>query len=539
MEKLDIIKIIENRLPTEYHNATITVQNEEMPLFSFLENIFPRFFKEDANPDNLIDYIKNNENISRLIKFDKPNIQKGDEFYTQKVDEYIASNPYFKDIIQTGPREEDIISVRNHLIEYAQKFMDENGELDYIGKKISFDDLYIKLLNNEYRMPTIEEKAELCIDMTRYIDLAILDSIVDGMDITVRDYICTVLPTKMISATEVELNSEVFDLDEFVTRIVNHQAKMIETEKAKKQQELEDIYNKTGDNPGLVSEIQVRLKGDNNLEITAEIPVVTSSLVSEEEKTSLLSNYREKEVVTDEEYYTRELNSVKLAIEKTTTSHDLNSKEKFFKTIAEEALSKELSSQIKVLIESIDELITLKRNNIIKITNNQEEYVDVLFSEINTMTTELNGFTSLDEYSNIYGKALERYQDVLEKGISDIQLRSAFQILFNRINEKRLNLDATIGYQSPEVERCKVELNALMSDIMQDLLTIEHDSNNLGNLTGTEIRLNSNIETAKEKVEKAYIDKLLTEDDREYYMNRLKGYSMAIQSETKIGYGLR
>lgn len=531
MEKLDIIKIIENSLPEKYHNATIIVQNNEMPFFSFLENIFPRFFNENSNPENLVEYIKHNENIVRLTKFDN--------YYAQKVDEYIASNPNFKDIIPTGPREEDIISVRSHLIDYASKYMTESGTLDYLGQEITFDDLYLKLLKNEYYMPTIEEKAELCADMTRYIDMEILDSTLDGMGITVRDYICDTLPTKMVSATEVAMDSEIYSIEEFIVKIVNHQAEMLASEKTRKQQELEDVYNKTGDNPGLVSEIQVRLKEDDDLEITAEIPVVTSSLVSDEEKESLLNNYRKKDAITDEEYYTRELNSVKSAIENTTTAHDLVSKEKFYKSIAEEAVSKGMSEQVQILISSIDELITLKRNNIIKITNNQEEYVDVLFSEINSMNTELNGFTNLDEYSTLYGKALERYQDVLDKGISDIQLRSAFQLLFSNIVKKRLNLDATIGYQSPEIERCKVELNGIMTDIKQDLLTIEHDSNNLGNLTGTEIRLNANIQTAKEQVEKAYIEKLLTEDDREYYMNRLKYYTIAIQSETKIGYGLR
>ena len=34
------------------------------------------------------------------------------------------------------------------------------------------------------------------------------------------------------------------------------------------------------------------------------------------------------------------------------------------------------------------------------------------------------------------------------------------------------------------------------------------------------------------------MDGFLTEDDREYYMNRLKGYQIAIESEQKIGYGL-
>lgn len=529
MEILDIIKKVETILPEKYHNATILSHNVEIPLYSFLENSFIKFVKPEATAENLVEFIENK--LGHLIKFDN--------YFAQKVDDYIAANPNFKDIIPTGPKEEDIISVRSYLIDYASKFMNDSGTLDFAGKEITLDDLYLKLLGNEYRAPSLEEKAELCIDMTKYIDLEILDSIVDGMDITVRDYICGTLPTKMVSATEVEMDSEIFEISEFVTRIVDHQAKMIATEKAKKQQELEDIYNKTGDNPGLVSEIQVRLKDDNDLEITAEIPVVTSSLVSDEEKESLLDNYHRKEAITEEEYYTKELNNIKSAIENTTTSHDLNSKESFFKSIAEEAMSKGLSPQIPILIDSIKELITLKRNNIIKITNNQEEYVDVLFSEINSMTDELNGFTSLDEYSTLYGKTLERYQDVLDKGISDIQLRSAFQLLFNRITEKRLNLDATIGYQSPEVERCKVELNTLMSDIMQDLLTIEHDSNNLGNLAGTEIRLNHNIEEAQERVEREYANKLLTEDDREYYMNKLKGYTMAIQSEAKIGYGLR
>lgn len=531
MEKLDIIKIVENSLPEKYHNATITVQNKEMPFFSFLENIFPRFFNENSKPENLVAYIKNDPNIVRLTKFDK--------YYALKIDEYIANNPNFKDIIPTGPREEDIISAREHLIDYAKKYMTDSGTLDYLGREITIDDLYIKLLSNEYRMPTLEEKAELCIDMTRYIDAAILDSLVDGMDITVRDYICSTLPTKMVSISEVEIDSKIINIEEFIIKIVDHQVQIMEESKAKKQRELEDKYNKTGDNPGLVGEIKVRLKEDNDLEITGEWPVVKSSLVSDEEKESLLNNYRKKEAITDEEYYTKELNSIKTAIEKTTTIHDLDSKEKFFKTIESEALAKNLSSQVQILSASITELITLKRNNIIKINNNQEEYVDVLFSEINSMTSELNGFTNLDEYSTLYGKALERYQDVLDKGISDLQLRSAFQLLFSRIVEKRLNLDATIGYQSPEVERCKVELNALMSDIKQDLLTIEHDSNNLGNLTGTEIRLNANIETAKGQVEQAYANKLLTEDDREYYMNRLKYYTIAIQSETKIGYGLR
>ena len=82
-------------------------------------------------------------------------------------------------------------------------------------------------------------------------------------------------------------------------------------------------------------------------------------------------------------------------------------------------------------------------------------------------------------------------------------------------------------------------LNELIMNIQADVLRIEHDSNNLGNLTGTSIRLESEIERAKNQVEEAYLSKLLTETDREYYFNRLKSYSIALDSEKKIGFGTR
>ena len=82
-------------------------------------------------------------------------------------------------------------------------------------------------------------------------------------------------------------------------------------------------------------------------------------------------------------------------------------------------------------------------------------------------------------------------------------------------------------------------LNELIMNIQADVLRIEHDSNNLGNLAGTSIRLESDIERARNQVEEAYINQLLTETDREYYRNRLKSYSIALDSEKKIGFGLR
>lgn len=530
MENLDIIKKAETLLPDTFKSATIISNGKPILLFDYLENGFINYLKSGADPQIVVQCIK-----TKLIP-----IITLDDFRVKAVDEFVNSYPLFRDVIQTGPK--TFISARKYLIDYCLEHMQKDGTIEYINTSVSLSELYIKLLHNEYHEPTIEDKAELCIDMISYIERMneeILTSTLDGMNITVRDYLANILPTKMDSIDTVLIGEESISLEEFVTHIVKHQVALLEEEKEKKEKAKEDEYNKTGDNPGLVSEIQVRLKENDSLEITAEIPVVTSSLLTNEERDSLLNNYSKKESVTDEEHYRSIFNKLKQTINETSNSHDLDSKSKYFDIIVTEARSSATFPELEPYIQSVSELIANKQRSLIKINGNSEEYTDVLFSEINSMNDELNGFTTLDEYSTLFGKALERYQDAISKGIKDTQLKGAFKLLFSRINEKRLNLDATIGYQSPEVERVKVGLNELISNIKQDVLTIEHDSNNLGNIAGTEVRLNKNIESAYEKVEEAYNANLLSETDREYYRNALKCYGMAIQSETKIGFGKR
>lgn len=527
MEKLDIIKQAEKILPNSFRYATIISQDKRIPLFDFLENDANLFVKDGASPLAVAQDIN-----SKLITKIELN-----DMRLKTVREFIESNPNFIDVVQIGP--EEFMSVSEHLTEYALEFMDSDGLLDYAGKKIELSELYQKLLNNKYTAPTLEGKIETCEYYADRIDERIASSILDGMNITVREYIIKVLPTKMDTEISVNFGDKSIELGEFIKEIVDHQVEVIESQKRDLEKAKEDEYNKTGDNPGLVSEIQVRMNEDSVPKVTAEIPVIKSSLLTEEEVSSQLANLAKTEAITTDEYYRNALNKLKEAADGTNTTHDLEAVAKYFDLIVEDAKKSEVYEDLKPYIESVSTLIASKQRNLIKINGNSEEYADVLFSEINAMNDDLNGFTTLDEYSTLYGKALDIFSDSLSKGIKDVQLKNAFDLLFERINERRLILEATIGYQSPEVERAKVELNELMSNIKQDVLTIEHDANNLGSLAGTEVRLNSYIDIAYQKVEAAYQAKLLTETDKEYYCNRLRGYEVAIQSETKIGFGIR
>lgn len=540
MEKLDIIKETQSILPNSFKMATIISNGTRLPLFKYMETDFLSYVKPGATATILANFfnVQTADKTSVIGKRITLN-----DIRMIKLKEFFENNKFIKEVIQTGPKEEEFIDVRTYLTEYVLEHMDDTGLLMYVERTITLEELYLKLLSNEYHAPTLEDKAELCFNMASYLEPEILASIVDGMDISVADYITRVLPTKMDTISTVSINGKSEEISEFIQKIANHQRKLIEDNEEKAIQERENEYNKTGDNPGLVSEIQVRLTEGRGLEITAEIPIVTSSLLSESEEESLLVNYTKRESVTKEDYYICLINKLKETIGETNNSHDLNTKMNFFDQILEELEKEnnreELSKKIEPYIKSLNKLIADKQKNLIKVSGNLDEYIDVLFSEINLMNDEMSNFTTLDEYSLLYGKAVERYEDTLKKGIKDIQLKSEFHLLFKRINEKRLNLEMTMGYQSSEVERVKIMLNELIMNIQTDVLRIEHDSNNLGNLTGTSIRLESEIERAKNQVEEAYLSKLLTETDREYYFNRLKSYSIALDSEKKIGFGTR
>lgn len=540
MEKLDIIKETQSILPNSFKMATIISNGTRLPLFKYMETDFLSYVKPGATATILANFfnVQTADKTSVIGKRITLN-----DIRMIKLTEFFENNKLIKEVIQTGPKEEEFMDVRTYLTEYVLENMNDTGSLEYVERTITLEELYLKLLSNEYHAPTLEDKAELCFNMASYLEPEILASIVDGMDISVADYITRVLPTKMDTISTVSINGKSEEISEFIQKIANHQRKLIEDNEEKAIQERENEYNKTGDNPGLVSEIQVRLTEGRGLEITAEIPIVTSSLLSESEEESLLVNYTKRESVTKEDYYICLINKLKETIGETNNSHDLNTKMNFFDQILEELEkennSEELSKKIEPYIKSLNKLIADKQKNLIKVSGNLDEYIDVLFSEINLMNDEMSNFTTLDEYSLLYGKAVERYEDTLKKGIKDIQLKSEFHLLFKRINEKRLNLEMTMGYQSSEVERVKIMLNELIMNIQTDVLRIEHDSNNLGNLTGTSIRLESEIERAKNQVEEAYLSKLLTETDREYYFNRLKSYSIALDSEKKIGFGTR
>lgn len=526
MEKIDIINQVKQRLSSDYKYATILVKGAKKPLYSFLEENFINHIKRNANPDVLVHYVNNK--LKKIIELNNQDLIK--------VEEFIESLDSFEDIVSIS--ETETRSNKNYLRDYAVKNSLGNGLYSYPGTDgLTIDEIYKKLLRDVYTPVTFEDKLELCESFIPAIEEEILNSTIEEMNVTVREYILNVLPNKMVDATNILVSGEKESIDVVVEQLCNYQIAKLKKEEQKLIEEQEIKYNKTTDNPGLVGLIQIALDDNQKIKVTTEMPEIKSSNLEDDELKSLIDNYAKYDL-TDEEYYMKLLNNIKLAIDNSTNEHDLASKEKKFNKLKQEIETKKFSNQINVLIESIEETIIKKRNSIIKISNNQEDYIDLLFFGINKMKQDIGSYTTPDEFSKSTGELTALNLDIYNKGINDIKLESDIHILNNMLVGKRINFDSTIPDLSPEVERLKVDLDEQLRNIQSDLLNIEHDPNNLGNLAGTQIRLEHNMQVVKDAVRSARKDGILSSDDYEYYMNKIDNYTTA-NSITKMTDGPR
>lgn len=458
------------------------------------------------------------------------------------VDNYIASFKMFDGALIVNGIFYDIV---DDMKERLYKYYDEDTKtIEYIpGKFLTINELYQK-----YRAVNIEEQneftyAELCEDMVRYIDIEILESKIDGMNVTVHDYIVNTVPSLM-RGTNVEIDGELIPVEVFVKDIVDHQREYLDKKEAEEARKREEELNRTNENPNLVHEITVALKNNNDIEVTTEIPVLESSLLTPEEAASLQKSATISPDFIDNYHYAQ-ISRLKAAIYKTTNEHDLTFCESNFNEIL--SSMPEENHENDVLIESVNDLITTKRNSFIKVNINSEDLIDITHGLINEYSTSLAKATSADQFNELYGKVYSLYIDLLAKGIRDLQLNAKIVSFLGEIEKKRMVFDSTLTNISPEIQQIKFNLDEKMKRIRQEILAIEVDGKiELNQLSGKIIMITNLVDKARTDVLNAshnhkfsdYNNKF-TNDSLNYYLSQLEMYEVALDNMSKMGYGTR
>lgn len=574
MDNATVIAKVEMDLPKEILNGRYIRGPINVPLKTFLEEVLVNFISEGSTYEQVYNYINtkvlpdviaaqevkdvsidfgalHNEDVQ--AREDKnvtteplaPIIDlPKDEFIPinpllgkQCVDEFIKNYVGFVDTVRTS--DVAVVDTREYL--YSKiAFMNSDQKIRIGETYKTIEEVYNILLNNSYRPATLVDKTELCTYLAEELEPEVLSSIIKELNMSTKEYILEVLPKMMINATDIAVAGNIVSVDKAIDQIAKKQREMINKEREQENAAKIEEFNRTGENPSLLSEIKLELdKEEDSIEVTAEIPIVSSYLVSPEEVTALSVLPTDTIYGNDDQYYQRLLNNLKQTIKDTSTEHDLTAKESgnnnfSFEVIAQEALQKIPTFEMQQLINSTSELIGTKRNELIKVYSNREEYCDTIMAEINTIARNLELVDSIDSFSEIKNQITRITIDLVEKNIKDMRVKQALDNLTMAYRQAFTKYNLTQNDFEKQKNRIVEGLNTLLSSIRRNyasLLYIQDYNLSQSTITST----NLSVEELKDKIQSAIDSHFLTEDEANNYYHELNKLNTLGTIKNRLG----
>lgn len=575
MDNATVIANIENVLPEDILNGRYIRGPINVPLKTFLEEVLVNFISEGSTYDQVYNYIATkvlpdvvtepkvydasvdlgtlqNEDVVAMSEHNAvttealaPVIELDhDEFIPinpllgkQYVDEFIKNHFGFVTTVRTS--EISVVDTREYL--YSKiPFMNSDYKIRIGENYKTIDEVYDMLLNNSYRPATLVDKTELCAYFAEKLEREILDSVIKELNMTTRDYIFNVLPKMMINATDIVVSGKNIPVDMAIDQIAKKQRDIIEKEREQAISAKIEEFNRTGENPSLLSEIRVELdREDHSIEVTAEIPIVSSYLLSSEEGEALSFLPTDAIYGNDDQYYKNTLDNLKQSVKDTSTEHDLTAKENgnndfSFEAIAHEALQKIPTFEIQQRINSISELFGAKHNELIKVYSNHEEYCDAIMMEINTISRKLELVDSIDSFSEIKNQITRIMIDLVKKNIKDMRVKQALENLNTIYRQAFTKYNLTQNEFEKQKNRVVEALNNRLSDIRRNyanLLNIQDSNLSQGLINST----NMNIEALKGEIQSALSAHFLTEEEANSYYYELNRLNTLGTTKNRLG----
>ena len=571
MDKTEVIKQVEMNLPKEILYGTMNGK----PFKLFLETKFIECVKEGAQVDKLVEFISTkispqvvkSSNKDIFMSYIKENIKRDVlkrpikhgtvedyirdvylvevedleiiddatlEIVVKEIEEVVLpklqektrdkKEIYVEEFIKTQKNFIAQIMIGGELIETRDflmsklSFMDDDFLISVGPNKKTIEEVYHTFLNNQEEKVSLIDKMELCADFTRYMEEEVLDSLMEEYQCTFREYIEEIVPSIMSSATEVSIGGNTWSVSEFVEEKLEAQKQVLLEQKKKDELETVEKLNRTGENPGLVTEIKLELSG-GKLEATGEIPIVSSSLLTEEEITAL-THLPFDQVKDIESISIRLLNALKESIYHTTNEHDLQTKEKEVQDIVS-GLGTNYSLELQTLVDSIVALVTKKRNDMIRIEGNKEDYAEALVDELKAIQGTIKLADNVDSYSIIKVQLNRILSEINEKGIRDTMV---IDTLYD--TEKKLHRVFWKYYYT--MEDFDLKKNAVIALINDSLSVIKNNEIRLATVIEERERQNIMIDTDVKRdvilnaFEEARKGRILTEAEIEQFSNELE-----------------
>ena len=185
MEKLDIIREAQRLLPEEIKQGNFHMSGKSVSVKEYMETVLIDHIKENATPQYVAEVIKNK--FASRITYGRTKEEK--EAYILN---FINGLDSFKETRHLGKGQFENVRERQQGLATQM----DNDFLIPVGPfKKTLEEYYNRLLADETPMLTLADKQEICIDCTRYIEIEVLESQMEGYEGTVEEYITEYLPT--------------------------------------------------------------------------------------------------------------------------------------------------------------------------------------------------------------------------------------------------------------------------------------------------------------------------------------------------------
>lgn len=395
MEKLDIIREAQRLLPEEIKQGNFHMSGKSVSVKEYMETVLIDHIKENATPQYVAEVIKNK--FASRITYGRTKEEK--EAYILN---FINGLDSFKETRHLGKGQFE--NVRERLLGLATQM--DNDFLIPVGPfKKTLEEYYNRLLADETPMLTLADKQEICIDCTRYIEIEVLESQMEGYEGTVEEYITEYLPTIMPTVDTVDFNGTVVSLSETIEKIIINQKRILE----------EAERNKYG-KPDFVGELVIQQDG----KVVSDAPVKPLEELTSNEIATMTNIYSAGLTLTFDELSIN-MNRLMDVIRNISAKEDFDKIEKEVQGFKEALEGVDLDSYLVTKLEVINSMVEKKKIILTKKNNIMDEYEDHTYNVVNQIRNDAKNQSTNDATNLSIGRALALEMDLRNVGSTDFQ----------------------------------------------------------------------------------------------------------------------
>lgn len=433
-----------------------------------------KYLENDNGLDLFVDMLT--RGIGRKVKNAKEQVNYVNNFINSLGDSFITDVQF---------SENQIINTREMLL-YKIKSMDDEFVVHYGGVSRTIEDVYKAIINNQYKRITKNDKVETVnylydkylnnyLSQYDYLTEAELmhEKDVQYNNNTPYEFIHEELVPMMINSSDVKMlingKEEIIPVDDIINKTFADRLNKINKRKI-------EINNRINEKPNELGEIKLE-ELDDKLSVTStHIPTLNGDVLSEEECKALSFNSKKISDNPEPEYNKKQLFNILDIVNNALTPDDLNDGINKY----EEYKAKiDTNIEINYLLLQIKESIDRKKMELIKIEGNKEELTDVTYGELSKLKRDLNSVPDGQSYNDLETRYYKISNDLIEKNISDNQVRSLVKDIKSDLTKKNVINDLSYSYNNQNIQKLDFDIEEAKNHIRNNLISRGFTKKNL------------------------------------------------------------